>query len=181
MGNNSNSLDMQSLHENWVTAAEPASALFWHGNMYRTRLMVNTVTLDYIEEYNVYFQSEEEFTAYVSETQWRQGLEHRDPLAYLPPIRAFLDTSTHELCSRSYSASIYFDRVEMSLQQIKDVPFHDAMFMLRICLEGFQRLMEHFHPFRVTEDMVFINRDGDVKVWVSADLSSVVPNRRELQ
>jgi hypothetical protein len=36
--------------------------------------MVNAVTFDYIEEYNVYFQSEEEFAAYARATQWRHGL-----------------------------------------------------------------------------------------------------------
>jgi hypothetical protein len=48
----------------------------------------------------------------------------------------------------------------MKLKEINDIPFRDAMYMMRICLEGFKLLMDHFGSFRVTEDMVFINRDG---------------------
>jgi hypothetical protein len=133
------------------------------------------VTLDYIEEYNLYFTNEEQFRQYLHVTEWRQGLEHRDPLAYILPIRAFINTSTVELCSHSYSASIYFDKVEMKLQEINDIPFRDAMYMMRICLEGFKLLMEHFGAFAVTEDVVFINQEGEVKVWINPDLSAIAP------
>jgi hypothetical protein len=49
------------------------------------------------------------------------------------------------------------------------------MYMMRICLEGFKLLTDHFGLFRVSEDMVFINRDGSVKVWINGDLSSIYP------
>jgi len=40
-------------------------------------------------------------------------------------------------------------------------------------------LKEHFGSFAIAEDMVFINEDGEVKVWIHANLSSVIPNREE--
>jgi hypothetical protein len=67
----------------------------------------------------------------------------------------------------------------MRLTDINDIPFHDALYMLRVCLEGFAMLKEHFGSFAISEDMVFINEDGEVKVWIHANLSSVIPNREE--
>jgi hypothetical protein len=61
----------------------------------------------------------------------------------------------------------------MRLQEINDIPFNDNMYMMRICLEGFKLLTEHFGVFKISEDMVFINRDGSVKVWINGDLSSI--------
>lgn len=50
MGNkNANKNNSLSLPENWVAASEPPSSIFSHINFYRTRLLVNTVTYDYIE------------------------------------------------------------------------------------------------------------------------------------
>lgn len=121
--------------------------------------------------------SEEDYLHYRRETEWRQGLEHRLPNAYIMPIRAFMDTSSSELCTRSHTACIYFDRVQMRLTDINDIPLGDAMYMLRVCLEGFGLLREHFGVFGVGEDMVFINEEGEVTVWVHANLSSVIPNR----
>jgi len=65
----------------------------------------------------------------------------------------------------------------MRLTDINDIPFADAMYMLRVCLEGFGMLKEHFGLFSIAEDMVFINEEGEVKVWIHANLSSVIPNR----
>ena len=79
-------------------------------------------------------------------------------MAYVPPIRALVNTSTSELCTNSHTACIYFDKVEMRLTDINDIPFLDALYMLRVCLEGFAILKEHFGLFAIAEDMVFINQ-----------------------
>ena len=48
MGNSSIKGEPSTLHENWITTNEPQSNLFAPINLYRSRLLVNTVTLDYI-------------------------------------------------------------------------------------------------------------------------------------
>lgn len=49
--------------------------------------------------------------------------------------------------------------------------------MLRICFEGFKILMGHFGFFDIAEDMILINSEGEVKVWVNPNLAAMQPLR----
>lgn len=48
MGTSSTRGEPSSLHENWIVAPEPPANLLTPINLYRSRLLVNTVTMDYI-------------------------------------------------------------------------------------------------------------------------------------
>ena len=47
--------------ENWIETDDPKSALFPHVNIHRNRLLLNTLTQKYIEEYNLQFASHDDF------------------------------------------------------------------------------------------------------------------------
>lgn len=51
--------------------------------------------------------------------------------------------------------------------------------MLRVVLEGFKLLVSRFGYFRVKEDIIFFNGEGEVFVWINPNISSVMPIRDE--
>ena len=68
---------------------------------------------------------------------------------------------------------MYFDRVEMRLKEINDIPYLDSFYMMKTALEGFMILQEKYGDFKIREDMIFITREGEVKVWISDNLSNI--------
>ena len=50
------------------------------------------------------------------------------------------------------------------------------MYLTKACLLGFKKLYEKYGFFEVTEDMIFFDQKGKVKVWICADLSKFIPN-----
>lgn len=48
-------------------------------------------------------------------------------------------------------------------------------------LEGFEKLFQIAGSFEVTEDLICMDRDGKVKVWLNSDLSKCEPVYRASQ
>lgn len=76
---------------------------------------------------------------------------------YLPSVRYVVGEGGEELCARSYGVRVYFERCGLRLDGVKDLPFLDGMYMVRVGLEGFRVLGGRFGWFGVREDMVFID------------------------
>lgn len=142
--------------DEWQEVDEFKDSLFPQLNTYRTRLLFNTVTHDYIEEYMLHFVSEEDCLAYKGELEWRM-FSNRSPSTHLPsvppphiyPARYFVQTSISELCTTTHSGSVYFEPVEMRLKEINDVPYQDSLFMIRACLDGFRLLFQKYGAFDI--------------------------------
>jgi hypothetical protein len=48
--------------------------------------------------------------------------------------------------------------------------------MFKATLNGFKFLYEKVGYFDIQEEMIFINRKGEVKVWMNANLAKNYPN-----
>lgn len=59
----------------------------------------------------------------------------------------------------------------MRLGNLKQIPFPENLYVLRRALLGFRILHSIVGHFHITEDLVCINKEGIIKVWVHADLS----------
>jgi hypothetical protein len=67
----------------------------------------------------------------------------------------------------------------MRLKEINDIPFTDAIYVMRTCLQGFGTLYKSYGAFDVREEMVFICEAGTAKVWLNSNLSLNVPHHRD--
>lgn len=50
----------------WVEVDDPKTSLFPNINIHRNRLLLNTITHQYIEEYHLHFVSHDDFQDYLS-------------------------------------------------------------------------------------------------------------------
>jgi hypothetical protein len=62
------------------------------------------------------------------------------------------------------------------LKEINDIPFQDLLYMYRATLNGFKNLYEKVGYFDIVEEMIFITKRGEVKVWMNANLAKNYPN-----
>lgn len=92
----------------WIAVEDPKTSLFPGINIHRNKLLLNTVTHQYIEEYSLHFISHEDYQSYLSEIEWRRENSEMTPQIQIYPVKYFRDTSTTELCSTIYSGSAYF-------------------------------------------------------------------------
>lgn len=95
---------------------------------------------------------------------------------YIYKVKYFTNTSVTELCSTIYNALLYIDKVDLRLKEINDIPFHDHLYLYQSCFEGFKILYEKVGYFDITEQMIFFNQQGKVKVWMNPNLSKHHPN-----
>jgi hypothetical protein len=72
-------------------------------------------------------------------------------------------------------AKIYIEHIYTRLSDIKDIPHPDNLYVILSMLEGYQKLYENLHYFKIEEDQVCIDMEGIVKVWVNSDLSKNYP------
>lgn len=61
------------------------------------------------------------------------------------------------------------------LSEIKDVPYPDNLFLLMESLEGYGRIYVHSKYFLIEESQICVDAEGNIKVWVNADLSINYP------
>ncbi len=69
----------------------------------------------------------------------------------------------------------YIKKVEVRLKEINDIPVDDSIYLFYACLKGFCALYEKIGAFQVEEDMIFIDRNGLVRVWMNNNLSKNYP------
>lgn len=80
------------------------------------------------------------------------------------------------MCTTIHTGYLYADKVDLRLKEINDIPFDDLMYMYMATLSGFKALYEKVGYFDIVEEMVFITRRGEVKVWMNANLAKNYPN-----
>lgn len=59
----------------------------------------------------------------------------------------------------------------MRLSDIQDIPFPENLYLLFSALDGFEKLYQIVGYFKVVEDIICMDKDGRVKVWLNSDLS----------
>lgn len=97
--------------------------------------------------------------------------------AYVVQAVHFRDTSVDELCSRTYSISIFLERIRLRMCDVTDVPYPDVLHLYHAALSGFGTLFRIFGYFEITERMIGINQDYKVKVWCNSNFSVARPNK----
>ena len=84
--------------------------------------------------------------------------------------------TTRDLCSVNYFVKVYTDRIPIKLTEIADIPYPDNLYVLLSCLDGFGRIAEYMGCFDVSENMIGVNTQGEVKVWLNDNLSLIRPD-----
>ena len=51
------------------------------------------------------------------------------------------------MCSSLHSVALYFDKVEVRLKEVNDIPYYDALYVLKSCLMGFELLFRRYGTF----------------------------------
>ena len=185
-----NHSDLTFESQQWVEAVEDThNSRFTNINIYRKRLLMNKLTSELIEEYELQFLSQEDFSSFLAYLQLRKQQKNNKKLTlanraeaemssspYIYKIRHFQNLSVKEMCSTVYNGLLYIDKVDLRLKQIKDIPFQDQLYLLQACLSGFKILYEKVGVFEINEEMIFFDEYGHVKVWMNPNLSSFQPN-----
>jgi hypothetical protein len=91
------------------------------------------------------------------------------------PLHHVLDLSGHDICSSVHKGLLYAQRIELRLSDINDIPFADLTTLLHTALQGFALLAHRFGPFVPTEDMLFLGREGQVRLWLHPSLAQTHP------
>ena len=79
------------------------------------------------------------------------------------------------MCTNMWKGLLYVDKVDIRLKEIRDIPFVDQLYLIEACLQGFKVLYEQVGYFDIVEEMIFVNRKGEVKVWLHPNLAKNQP------
>lgn len=60
--------------------------------------------------------------------------------------------------------------------EIEDIPYPDSLYVMLSALDGFSKIVGKVGYFDVHENMIGINKQGEVKVWLNDDLSQNYPD-----
>jgi hypothetical protein len=66
---------------------------------------------------------------------------------------------------------VYIEHIPVRLSDIEDIPYPENIYVLLSSLAGFKKLYQIAGYFKITEDLVCMDKDGRVKVWLNPDLS----------
>lgn len=70
--------------------------------------------------------------------------------------------------------SMFAEKIPARLTGVR-VPYPDVLHLYRAALLGFERLYQKVGGFQVNEEMVGVNQDGKVKVWMNPEWSNDRP------
>ena len=68
-------------------------------------------------------------------------------------------------------ANVFLQHIPVRLNAISDIPSQELFYILKCSLLGFHKLYKYIGYFEVKEDMICIDAEGKVRVWMSSDLS----------
>jgi hypothetical protein len=74
-------------------------------------------------------------------------------------------------CGTRIYAKIYLEHTPYRLSSINQIPLPENLYVLASALAGFQKLYGLIGYFRPSEDMVGIDGEGRVKVWLNNNFS----------
>ena len=129
----------------------------------------NRRTADEVQEYRVVANDEFEF----NDNQTAFLLRFNSPI--LVASRFFKDESTSELCAAYYRGNLYLERIHLRLSDIDEIPYPDILHMYSQCFKGYAELFDAFGYFDVIEEMICVNKEGVVKVWINKTLDRHLP------
>lgn len=80
------------------------------------------------------------------------------------------------LCLSSFKGKVFYEAIPWRLSKIDQIPFPDILHVYSQCFIGFRELFEYVGYFDVTEDLVCVNKQGVVKVWLNPSLEKIRPD-----
>jgi hypothetical protein len=89
----------------------------------------------------------------------------------------FIEKEVSALCSSSKQLFVYFENIPIRFSHITDFPFPENLYALLSSLSGYQYIYDKIRNFDVLEDQFCITADGEIKVWINADLSKNYPDK----
>lgn len=75
------------------------------------------------------------------------------------------------LCGARVRASVYLPHTPYRLSSLPDLPLAESLYLLGAAFAGFQKLCGLIGAFWPSEEMVGIDGDGRVRVWLNSDYS----------
>lgn len=123
------------------------------------------MTGEELDEYYVYLSSTEQYDQYMHMLAFRNQNETLVPVAHLN------NRTDSEVCSTSYHLTVYIKHIPLRLCDVRDVPVPESLYLMSRALQGFHLLYQEVGKFKPFDDMLSIDDEGVVKVWLSADLS----------
>lgn len=70
---------------------------------------------------------------------------------------------------------MYVEHIPVRLSDIQDIPFPENLYLLYSALDGFEKLYRTIGYFHISEELICMDKDGQVKVWLNPDLSKCHP------
>lgn len=80
------------------------------------------------------------------------------------------------MCSTFHSASVYIERIHFRLFELIEIPLEEGLYIIEVALEGYSKMFLKTGYFKVFSDMIGINKQGKVKVWVNKNFSKNFPD-----
>lgn len=128
------------------------------------------ITHEQIDKYQLHFASSKEENNYYECSLQRLRED------YIVNTVHYINKSAKDFCSNTYCADVYIEHIPVRLSDITDIPYPENIYILRNCLLGFKQLYNIIGYFKPTEELVCIDKYGEVKVWMNPDLSKNYPN-----
>lgn len=66
---------------------------------------------------------------------------------------------------------VFIEHIPLRLCNIQDIPHPEHLYVLASALDGFEKLYSFVGYFQPREDLICVDGDGKVKVWLNPDLS----------
>lgn len=80
------------------------------------------------------------------------------------------------MCSTFHSAEVYLERMHFRLLELIDIPLEEGLYIIESALEGYEKMFSKTGYFEVSSDMIGINNEGKVKVWINKNFSKSFPD-----
>ena len=82
-------------------------------------------------------------------------------------------------CFNKECYKIYTERIPVRLTEIDYLTFREALMVIRDSLIGYNEIKEsYFGILKVTKEMIGINTNGEVKVWINEEFKSNSPDKK---
>jgi hypothetical protein len=96
---------------------------------------------------------------------WREREEN------IVNTKYFENVKEEPYCGTRIYAKVYLEHIPYRLSSINDIPLPENIYILNAALAGFQKLYSLIGYFRPNEDMIGIDSEGRVKIWLNSNFS----------
>lgn len=70
-------------------------------------------------------------------------------------------------CAESINLIVYSERIENRLSDLRQLNFQESVNILWETSNAFQKLYEEFGPFHINGELIGLNADSQVRVWLN--------------